>query len=48
VSPVASIFSTATSVEGSVPTMRAVNSRAVEQRTVTCVELSTTCAFVST
>ena len=42
VSPVASIFSTATSVAGSVPTTRAGNSRRSSSRTVTCVALSTT------
>ena len=48
VNPVASIFSTATSVVGSVPTTRAGNSRRSSSRTVTCVELSTTWLFVST
>ena len=48
VSPVASIFSTATSVAGSVPTTRAGNSRRSSSRTVTRVAFSTTWLFVRT
>ena len=44
--PVAGILMTATSVEGSVPTVRAVNSRLSRRRTVTRLAPSTTWLLV--